>query len=52
MKERETLFAEFVAELRKMEKEASQKRKDNVDDKVMSVCSIGGRGLVPNRIRK
>ncbi|XP_046850381.1 transcription elongation regulator 1-like [Xenia sp. Carnegie-2017] len=32
MKERETLFADHVAELRKLEREASQKKKDIVDE--------------------
>lgn len=51
MRERETLFAEFVSELRKMAKEALQKKKDGVDEKVMSNCSFGGRAWYPTENR-
>ena len=51
MRERETLFVEFVSELRKMAKEASQKKKDGVDEKVMSNCSCGGRAWYPTENR-
>ncbi|XP_028391047.1 transcription elongation regulator 1-like isoform X2 [Dendronephthya gigantea] len=34
MREREGLFSDYVAELRKLEREASQKKKDFVDEKV------------------
>lgn len=42
MKERETLFADHVAELRKLEREASQKKKDIVDETVMLSLCCGG----------
>jgi transcription elongation regulator 1 len=43
MKERESLFSEYVAELRKLERQASQKKKDFVDEKVMFYfqCWVG-----------
>jgi transcription elongation regulator 1 len=43
MKDRESLFSEYVTELRKLEREASQKKKDFVDEKVMFYfqCWVG-----------
>lgn len=43
MKDRENLFSDYVTELRKLEREASQKKKDFVDEKVTSYfqCWVG-----------
>lgn len=48
MKDRENLFSEYVTELRKLEREASQKKKDFVDEKVKFYfqCWVG---LEPQR---
>lgn len=47
MKERESLFADYVAELRKLEREASQKKKEFVDEKVMCYFWCPG-GTLPS----
>jgi transcription elongation regulator 1 len=43
MKDRESLFSEYVKELRNLAREASQKKKDFVDEKVMFYfrCWVG-----------